>query len=153
VSEPESSTNANGRSSRNFRTSLQSPIRFVSLEWREDWEFDHPTVLLEPIRRYAPTAISAGDMIEYEAINIAIAAEFGDDVPLSHPGDQKEFDWRGWTWEKLQDVAEQYLAGNKMDFGTGFVRVVEEYVVLREDPVDGVVPDFLDEKRKIVESS
>lgn len=41
-------------STETFKLESERVVRFVALAWNEDWEFDHPTVLLEPIRKYSP---------------------------------------------------------------------------------------------------
>ncbi len=129
------------------------PIRFVTIEWREDWEFDHPTALIEPVVRYSPNGNPPESMIEDAAIDIVCDMDQNVSTPLSYPGDAKEFAWRGWDLEKIRAVAESYLKGDKVPFGTGYVCVVEQYVTFFYHSDEGWIFDFDDEKEKAVESS
>lgn len=131
-----------------FRPTLGQPIRFLAAEWREDWEFDHPTVLLEPVFRYSPNGESPEGMIEDAAIDIAVAADHGDAVRAEmHHSDRKEFDWRGWDLAALREAAEAVLRGEPARFGVGYVGVLEQTVVFREQKGD-VVWDVTNENAK-----
>jgi hypothetical protein len=116
----------------NYIVEYNKPIRFLAIEWRESgWEFDHPSVLLEPFIRYSPNGESCEGLIEDACIDICV------DTDLKHPiraeihgSDAKEFKWRGWDLQKLRDYAEILLGGvvKGIPLGTGFIKVHEEYI-------------------------
>lgn len=112
-----------------LKIELEKPICFLALEWREHWEFDHPSVLLEPIFQYSPIGTSIESLIEDAAIDIACWTEANEDIEKNiHPSDQKEFDWRGWNVDELRQKAEALLRGEKVKLGTGYVAVREQWV-------------------------
>lgn len=120
------------------------PVRFLAVEWREPWEFDHPTAVLEPVFRYSPNGTSPESMTEDAAIDICLDAEKGRPTRAGmHPSDVKEFAWRGWDVDELRGAAEAVLRGEPAKFGDGFVGVLEEYVVFRKtgNEIDSVVVD------------
>jgi hypothetical protein len=80
-------------------------IIVTGVEWREDWEFDHPTVLLTPVRRYSPYGDSPEQMVESLAIDAAVDGEIKDH------DDAAEFEWRGWSWKRLAAVYRRCFAG------------------------------------------
>jgi len=78
------------------------------LEWREyGWEFDHPVVIIEPVRRYSPNGDSAEHLIE----ELCIDAVCDGWLRRAHPNDIKEFEGRGWSWDKLAVLYEDVVAG------------------------------------------
>jgi hypothetical protein len=78
-----------------------------ALEWREDWEFDHPTVILEPVFRYSPNGNSIEYMVESLCIDGCV------DGKLETHDYEQEFTWRGWSLENLKRVYLQCLKGKK----------------------------------------
>jgi hypothetical protein len=80
-------------------------ITVKALEWREDWEFDHPTVILSPIRRYSPNGDSIARMVEELGIDASVDGELKDE------DNEIEFDWRGWSWERLERVFREAMRG------------------------------------------
>lgn len=129
-----------------FKPELGKPVRFLAVEWREHWDFDHPTVLIEPVFRYSPDGESLDGIIEDAAIDVCIAAEKGEGVRVGiHPSTQKEFDWREWDVEQLRTVAEARLGGEEVEFGIGYVGVLEQIVVFRKGG-DEIIWDVVNEK-------
>ena len=48
-------------------------IEFVAMEWREDeWEFDFPSVLLEPVVRWYESGCSCDEVIENAVIDASV---------------------------------------------------------------------------------
>lgn len=121
-----------------FKAEVGKPIRFLAIEWREDWEFDNPACLVEPVFRYSPNGTPLENMIEDAAIDIAINTENdeGTTIDLS-PGDLKEFEWRGWTADAIRAAAEAKLRGEDVKLGTQGVIVEEVWLVFRDDDGDG----------------
>lgn len=77
----------------------------TGLEWREDWEFDHPTVILSPVKRYSPNGDSPEQMVEELLIDAAC------DGKLLDHDDRQEFEWRGWSWTNLKRVYRRCFQG------------------------------------------
>ncbi|MHC5542819.1 hypothetical protein ACYOEI_31730 [Singulisphaera rosea] len=128
------------------------PIRFLALQWSEGWEFDHPTVLLEPVVRYSPFGVMCERMIEEVAVDIAIDA---DDDPttvirdaLDNDGVRQEFEWRGWSIANLRRVAKKALAGKR--FPQKHYHAEEQWLVFFRTPQDGLM--FRDATPEEVES-
>lgn len=108
---------------------LGIPVRFRAVEWREDWEFDHPSCLLLPVVRYSPNGDDCERMIEEAAIDIAIGMETG-----KHARDEivsREFEWRGWSMNRLRTVAAQALRGHR--FPRKQYRAVEKFIVFERN--------------------
>lgn len=80
-------------------------ITVKALEWREDWEFDHPTVILSPVRRYSPNGDSIAQMVEELGIDACVDGELEDENM------DDEFEWRGWSWKRLNRVFREALKG------------------------------------------
>lgn len=115
-----------------FTLELDKPVRFLALEWREDWEFDHPTVLLEPVVRYSPNGVSGESIMEDAMIDLALAAgsQARIQAGLSY-SEKKEFDWRGWSLKNLKRVAAQSLAGK--EFPVRGYHATEHFVVFTKN--------------------
>jgi hypothetical protein len=113
---------------------LNKPIRFLAFEWREHWEFDHPTVLLEPVFKFSPNGTSLEHMVEDAAIDIALAMEGCGEIPDHRMGStRKEFRWRGWSLKTIKEKAEAKLRGRKVKFGTDYTGVLENWFVFKEN--------------------
>lgn len=82
-------------------------ITVRALEWQEDWEFDHPTVILSPVRRYSPNGDSMEEMIESLGIDACVDGKVGDEFV------EDEFEWRGWSWATLRRVYSAALRGKR----------------------------------------
>lgn len=108
------------------------PIRFLALEWQEPWEFDHPSVLFEPVFCYSPNGTALESLIEDAAIDIALDTEISEPITVGmHPSDRKEFAWRGWDANRLREQAEAAVRGESVKLGTGYVRAVERWVAFQ----------------------
>ncbi len=84
------------------------PVRFLALEWSEDWEFGHPAVVLEPVVRYSPDG-GAVAMLEDLASDMCLDAEHGkaaEDEDVT-----REFTWRGWSLHRLRRKAQLAIDG------------------------------------------
>jgi hypothetical protein len=95
-----------------LKIELGKPVRFLAVQWQEDWEFDFPAVLLEPVLRYDPNGGGAEGLIEDAAIDTCLALESGE--PLWDENDStttEEFAWRGWNLKNLRRVAREALNG------------------------------------------
>ena len=103
--------------------------------------------------RYSPNGVDPETMIEDAAIDIVADMDWDESTTYAHPGDLKEFAWRGWNWKTLKSVAHSYLRGDKIPLGVGYVKVVEMYATFYEHPEDGWLFDFDDAKTKVTESS
>lgn len=124
------------------------PVRFLAVEWREPWEFDHPSVLLLPVFVYSPNGADIESLIEDAACDIADALESGKEFSTGiSGGDAREFDWRGWDAAKLLAVAEATLRGDPVKLGVpgGFVDVSEKWAVFSRDGED-VSFDFIEKE-------
>lgn len=114
---------------RKNRIQMNAPVRFLAVEWREDWEFDHPSCLLLPVVRYSPNGDSCEQMIEDAAIDIALDLETGkstlDEIV------SREFEWRGWSLDRLRTVARQALRGRQ--FPMKAYRAVEQSIVFERN--------------------
>lgn len=82
-------------------------ITVKALEWREDWEFDHPTVILSPVRRYSPNGESISQMVEELGIDACVTGTLIDE------DNDIEFEWRGWSWKRLERVFREAMNGKK----------------------------------------
>jgi len=81
-------------------------VDFLAISWNEyQWEFDYPTIVLEPVIRYSPNGESCCDMIEDIAINLSCGIKT-DNEDLTY-----EFDWRGWNLARLKRVVRERLNG------------------------------------------
>jgi hypothetical protein len=109
-------------------------ITVRGLEWREDWEFDHPVVLLEPVKRYSPNGDSAEQMVENLCIDGAVDGEIRD-----HDNDA-EFRWRGWSWKRLAAVWRSCFLG--ANFPKKQYRAFEAVVEFGLDEEGELVGDF-----------
>ncbi len=77
------------------------------LEWREDWEFDHPTLVLAPVLRYSPNGESSEGMAESLGIDACLDGEIkSEDVA-------REFEWREWSLARLRRVFAQAYSGKQ----------------------------------------
>lgn len=75
-------------------------IKFTTIEWLANWEFDRPIVILEPYIRYG--FHNGEDLVEDLALTIAMDKEHNEtteDEDIS-----REFAWRGWSIELLKGV-------------------------------------------------
>lgn len=91
-----------------MKVPLETPIRFLAMRWHEDWEFDYPTILLEPAIRYTEHYTGPEGLIEDVAIDMSIDEEYPKDEDVS-----REFEWRGWSIKNLRRVAAACLKGKK----------------------------------------
>lgn len=98
-------------------------IEFVGISWNEPhWEFDHPTVVLEPSIRYSPNGITCENMFEDLAIDMSIDEKILDSEDVSI-----EFDWRGWKLNRLKRVAKERFEG-KDTLKTKIYEVVKQVI-------------------------
>ncbi len=88
-----------------MKVKINDVVEFLAISWDENWEFDHPTVILSPAIEYSPNGDSCESMIEDMAINLS----FGDEVDDENVAE--EFAWRGWSIERLKNVAKERMAG------------------------------------------
>lgn len=116
---------------------LDQPVRFLALAWHEShWEFDHPTLLLEPVLRYSPNGIHCESMVEDAIIDLSLALEYGD--PIRDETDlDREFEWRGWNLRRLRAIAEKLRQGREVRLDAEY-RIFERTVVFRKQ-ADGEV--------------
>jgi hypothetical protein len=103
-------------------------IEFIAMRWDENWEFDHPAVLISPIKDYSDDGRSSEQMIEDACIDACIDG-------MKEYKAEEEFKFRGWNWSKLKRIANNYLAGNKNEWKTKSVFVCKQKVrfFLNED--------------------
>lgn len=91
-----------------MKIEAEMEIEITGLTWiEEQWEFDHPSVILTPIKRYSPNGDSADQMIEDLCIDACVDGELKDEDC------DKEFGWRGWRWEYLRRVYRQCVSGKE----------------------------------------
>jgi len=77
------------------------------LEWREDWEFDHPTLILSPVIRYSPNGDSPEEMVESLGVDACVGGFItGEDV-------SQEFSWRKWSLKYFNRVYKEARNGKK----------------------------------------
>lgn len=70
-------------------------ITFRGVAWDAQWEFDCPTVLYHPVKRYH---ISGSSEIVSMVEDVCYDLASGDGVERGfHESDLKEFEWRGWS--------------------------------------------------------
>lgn len=81
-------------------------IEVLAISWIEpQWEFDFPSVILQPIIKYSCDGEECDTLIENLGINIMC----GEDIESEDVKD--EFDWRGWKLSTLKRVAKERLEG------------------------------------------
>jgi hypothetical protein len=81
-------------------------VTFLAISWDEpQWDFDYPTVVLEPCISYSPNGNAPESMIEDMAISLCC----GDD--LEDENVSEEFDWRGWKIPTIHKAAKAALQG------------------------------------------
>ena len=81
-------------------------VDFVAISWTEpQWDFDYPTVLLEPIIRYDPNGGGCWGIIENTAIDYC-GFDGMEDEDVS-----QEFNCRGWKLDRLKKVAKDRISG------------------------------------------
>lgn len=108
---------------------LGRPIRFVAVQWVEDqWDHDHPTLLLEPMIRYSPNGQSVERMIE-DAVE-EIGEAFRQGIKLEDEDVTKEFDWRKWSIDKITRLAFKILSGRSIP---GYRAISRWHHFARED--------------------
>lgn len=90
------------------------------LEWRENWEFGHPTLILSPVIRYSPNGDSPEEMVESLGINGCV------DGFLSGEDVNQEFSWRKWNLKKFNTVYYEALRGKKFPVKN---YVAKEYIL------------------------
>jgi hypothetical protein len=82
-------------------------IEFLAISWDEPhWDFDYPTLLLEPVIQYSPNGDAAEFMIEDATISLCC------DETLEDEDFSEEEDWRGWKLSRIKRVAKRRLAGH-----------------------------------------
>jgi hypothetical protein len=100
-------------------------IEFLAISWDEQWEFDHPTVVLQPAIDYSPNGASCESMIEDMAIDFCCNEDVTDE-DIS-----EEFKWRGWKLSTLKKVAKERLEG-KPTWKTKIREVVKQKIQFYE---------------------
>ena len=110
-----------------------APVRFLAMTWDAGWEFDRPTILLEPVQRYSPHDQSPESLIEDVSIDLCVYGQ----VESKHPFGDEEFHWRHWSWKRFRQVAADCLKGRK--FPLRGYRVVETWLEFYDHPVDGLM--------------
>jgi hypothetical protein len=71
-------------------------VTFRAVSWDAGWEYDCPTVIVAPVRKYSTSVNDAEAFIETICDDLAC----GDDVKDDDTA--KEFRWRQWTWKRLE---------------------------------------------------
>lgn len=103
-------------------------IELVGIAWDEHhWEFDHPTVVLEPIIKYSPNGVCCETMFEDLAIDMSIEERMPKSEDIS-----QEFDWRGWKLNRLKQVVRERFAG-KDTWKTKIRECVKQTIEFYED--------------------
>lgn len=124
------------------RVPVGVPVRFLALEWREDWDRDFPSVLLEPFVRFTPHGQTCDQLIEDAAVDIAI--EEGDFSPVARDIETSHLMGRHGPPARLKEIAEAVIVGAlHPELGVGYVGASQQWVVFREGP-DGLDCDFVD---------
>jgi hypothetical protein len=118
-----------------YAVEYNKPIRFLAIEWRENWDRDYPSLILEPVIRYSPFGRDLQGFVEDLVDDISMDLSCGDEVSKSYDGDLAEFEMRGWDIQKIKDYAELLLRGTVkgIPVGAGFVRAREEFVTFVKD--------------------
>lgn len=108
-------------------------LEFVAISWDENhWEFDYPTVLLEPFIQYSPNGMPPETMIEDSAINTVVYEEIPEDEDISH-----EFNWRGWKLQTLKKVVKDRVDG-KDTWKTKIREIVKQTVEFYDTDDEGL---------------
>lgn len=82
-------------------------IQVVAISWDEpEWEYDYPTVIVEPIIRYSEEGLHPEQMIEDLAIDLCIG-----DVESE---DGEAYEWRGYKISTLKKVIKNRTDGGTM---------------------------------------
>lgn len=109
------------------------PVRFLAMTWSAGWEFDRPTILLEPIQRYSPNVQSCESLIEDVAIDMCV----DEPVKSGYPSDDTEFHWRGWSWKRFHRIAMECLNGR--EFPKRHYQAVEQWLEFYVHTEDGLM--------------
>jgi hypothetical protein len=111
---------------------LGQPIRFLAFSWDEQWEFDCPCVVLEPVVSYSSNGEDPEDLIKEIAEDLCALAAGGQALPcgLTCP-DLEEFAWRGWNLEDIRAAAEAKLRGEKVARRYRFGEAVERWLTFQ----------------------
>lgn len=97
-------------------------VTFIAISWNEpQWEFDHPTVVLQPIIKYSPNGETCEAMIQ------DIATDFICEEDIKDEDTYEEFYWRGWKLSTLRKVAKNRLS-DKDDWKSKILEVVQQKV-------------------------
>lgn len=103
-------------------------VEFLAISWDEpQWEFDYPTVLLQPVLQYSPNGDHPETMIEDAAIDLSFK-ELEDEDFSAEEG------FYGWKLKTLKRVAKRRLAGHD-DWKTKVREVIYQKIqfVINED--------------------
>jgi hypothetical protein len=105
-------------------------VEFIAISWDEHhWEFDHPSVTLEPLFRYHDDGRDCEGIIEDLAIDLCCGeTDDKDDLEFF----KTESDWRGWKISTLRRVAKNRLAG-KDDWKTKIREVIVQTIEFYEE--------------------
>lgn len=89
----------------------------LAVRWDAGWEFDAPTVVLEPVLRFTTQDMESA--IEDVLIDVCCGHDAGKPIRLGlHPAEQKEFDWRGWSVAEIRAAANAGRDGYRVLRGT-----------------------------------
>lgn len=115
---------------------LDTPTRFLALQWdEEDWEFDRPVVLLEPVVKFAFT--DCENVIEDAIIEACLALETGDAFidEWDQASLREEFAGRGYDLAQLRIIAAALLAdpGAKVGQEKSYLALEKTFTFVSED--------------------
>jgi len=103
-------------------------IEFLAISWIEpQWEFDFPTVILDPIIRYSSYGKSCESFIDDVAMDFCCNTN-----ELKNEDISEEFNWRKWKISNLKRVCNERM-NNKDIWKTKHVKVVKQKIKFYND--------------------
>ncbi len=106
-------------------------IEFAGLRWDDQWEFDYPSVILDPVFKYSSCGEPPEAIIEDLCLNLCIESEQDRNYnPVMSEGEKMEFDWRRWKVGTMKKVIKDRLNDGTMwksKFATAVKLKVEFY--------------------------
>lgn len=88
-----------------YKVPVGQTVDVLAIRWDDGWEFDAPTVVLEPVVRYTDRHLESA--VEDVLIDLVCDHDFGKPIRKGlHPSEKKEFEWRQWSLDDLRAAAE-----------------------------------------------
>lgn len=117
-------------------------LEFLAISWNEpQWEFDHPTVILQPIIEYSSNGIDPETMIENLAIDLCCNEDVVDEDV------SEEFEWRRWKLSTLKRVAKEKLQGKDI-WKTKIREVIKQKIKFIKDENNDLSFEVIETKRR-----